>query len=578
MDLPSFSQLKKYRKRRDPAVAPACKMAILGDCATQHLAAAIGGYAQYVGLDMAVFDADYDQLNAQILDPASELYALEPDFVLLYPCAEKLLSVYYDTPAERRCDLAEDAYRRIASYWQTLSANTLANVLQFDFAAIDDGCFGSFALKTEDSFPFQLRKLNYLLAEGCRQNKNVFLVDIDAVQSRHGRSRFFEDKLYYMAKLPISLDLLPVVAKRTLDVVLALRGRVKKCVITDLDNTLWGGVIGDDGLDGIQLGELGSGPAFTHLQKWLKALKERGILLAVCSKNNEDAAREPFEKHPDMVLRMEDISIFVANWEDKASNIRYIQQMLNIGLDSMVFLDDSPFERDQVRQALPELTVPELPEDPALYVAYLQELNLFETASYSQEDAGRTKQYRDEAVRRELLQSSGSYEEYLAGLEMRAAAAPFDPFHYPRIAQLTQRSNQFNLRTVRYTEAQIEDLAGDDSHITRYYTLRDKLGDYGLISVVVLDRQSADTLFISEWLMSCRVLKRTMEEFIINDLVRLARGLGYARLIGEYVQTPKNAMVADIYERLGFRREAGLFVADTASFQENKTLIREETT
>ena len=214
--------------------------------------------------------------------------------------------------------------------------------------------------------------------------------------------------------------------------------------------------------------------------------------------------------------------MFVANWEDKASDIRRIQQTLNIGMDSMVFLDDNPFERNLVRSMIPELTVPELPEDPALYVSYLQDLNLFETASYSQDDAKRTKQYQEEAERATLQASFGSYDDYLAGLGMVATAKPFDPFHYPRIAQLTQRSNQFNLCTVRYTETQIEALAASGDHITRYYTLRDKFGDYGLISVVVMDKQPESTLFISEWLMSCRVLKRGMEEFIINDLVSLA--------------------------------------------------------
>jgi len=571
---PTFLELKKL-SRQDSKRAPRFRLALLGDCATQLLATALKGYARYTGLILDLFDADYNQLDAQIMDPTSELYAFDAETVLLYMCAEKLQQVFYDTPAVQRSSFADRMFEKILAYWQTFCAKSRAVLLQFNFVSIDDGCFGSYALKTADSFPFQLQKLNLLMAEGCQTHKNVFLIDLDSVQSQCGRRNTFEDKLFYIAKMPLSLEVLPETAKRVLDVIHALRGKVKKCVILDLDNTLWGGSIGDDGLNGIQIGDLGDGLAFSQLQHWLKALRERGILLAVCSKNNEDIAKEPFLRHPEMVLRLEDISMFVANWEDKASNIRMIQQTLNIGMESMVFLDDNPFERNLVRSLIPELSVPELPEDPALYVSYLQNLNLFETVSYSPDDANRTRQYQEEAERTMLQASYGSYDDYLAGLEMTADAKSFDPFHYPRIAQLTQRSNQFNLRTIRYTEAQIEALAASENHITRYYTLRDKFGDYGLISVVVMDKQSENTLFISEWLMSCRVLKRGMEEFIINDLITLARENGYTRVIGEYIRTRKNAMVADIYERMGFRRDGNQFAADIDNFVPNKTYIKE---
>jgi len=348
-------------------------------------------------------------------------------------------------------------------------------------------------------------------------------------------------------------------------------------VVLDLDNTLWGGVIGDDGLSGIQIGELGTGHAFSDFQAWLKQLKNRGILLAVCSKNNEPAAKEPFEKHPEMILRLEDISMFVANWEDKATNIRSIQKMLNIGMDSLVFLDDNPFERNLVRSMIPEITVPELPEDPALYLQYLRSLGLFETASYSAEDAGRTRQYRQQAERAVFEASFQSYDAYLEGLNMKAVAAPFDAFHYPRIAQLTQRSNQFNLRTVRYTEAEVEAIAHNDNHICLYFMLKDKFGDHGLISVVILDKQADNTLFVSQWLMSCRVLKRGMEEFIVNKILQTAAAHGYTKVVGEYIPTAKNAMVKDLYEKLGFARtRENRFEAEVAGFQYHKTFITEE--
>ena len=572
----TFQQLKKLSKT-DASALPQYSLAVLGDCATQHLATALRGYGVSVGIRLNVFDADYDQIDAQVMAPDSELYRFAPQGVLLQMCTEKLQEAFYDRPPEARASFAEDTYARIRQVWSRIGSRIPATVLQCNFPLVDDGVFGQFGNKTEQSFLFQQRKLNYLLMQGCQEVKNTFLIDLDALQTALGRSTFADPKLYYVAKMPISLAALPAAAKLVVDVVRSLQGAVKKCLVLDLDNTLWGGVIGDDGLSGIQIGELGTGHAFSDFQKWLKELKNRGILLTVCSKNNEDTAKEPFEKHPEMVLRLEDFSMFVANWEDKARNIRTIQQALNIGMDSMVFLDDNPFERELVRTMIPEITVPELPEDPALYLQYLRGLDLFETASYSREDAGRTEQYREKARRAAFEAAFQSYDDYLEALQMRASAAAFDPFHYPRIAQLTQRSNQFNLRTVRYTEAEIEALAQDDSRIGLYFTLKDKFGDHGLISVVVLEKQPEDTLFISEWLMSCRVLKRGMEEFIVDKILSVAAQQGFRRVVGEYIPTPKNAMVKDLYEQLGFARlENGRFQAEVSGFPYHKTFITEE--
>ena len=572
----TFQQLKKLSKT-DASALPQYSLAVLGDCATQHLATALRGYGVSAGIRLNVFDADYDQIDAQVMAPDSELYRFSPQGVLLQMCTEKLQEAFYDRPPEARASFAEDTYARIRQIWSRIGSRIPATVLQCNFPLIDDGVFGQFGNKTEQSFLFQQRKLNYLLMQGCQEAKNTFLIDLDALQTALGRSTFADPKLYYVAKMPISLAALPAAAKLVVDVVRSLQGAVKKCLVLDLDNTLWGGVIGDDGLSGIQIGELGTGHAFSDFQKWLKELKNRGILLTVCSKNNEDTAKEPFEKHPEMVLRLEDFSMFVANWEDKARNIRTIQQALNIGMDSMVFLDDNPFERELVRTMIPEITVPELPEDPALYLQYLRGLDLFETASYSREDAGRTEQYREKAQRAAFEAAFQSYDDYLEALQMRASAAAFDPFHYPRIAQLTQRSNQFNLRTVRYTEAEIEALAQDDSRIGLYFTLKDKFGDHGLISVVVLEKQPEDTLFISEWLMSCRVLKRGMEEFIVDKILSVAAQQGFRRVVGEYIPTPKNAMVKDLYEQLGFARlENGRFQAEVSGFPYHKTFITEE--
>lgn len=575
--IPSFLELKKNCKK-DKSALPGYRMVLVGDCATQHIAQAVCGYAYGEGIGLELLDTDYDQIFAQVMDSDSELYRYEADAVLIVMCVEKLYEAYCGTPVGERGGFAEGKYEEIRRIWNRLQeyshpeTGRKMKILQFNFAEADDRCFGNYANSVEPSFLWQLRKLNLLLMQGA-QKEEIYLVDISYVQTLYGRKRFHDEKLYYLAKMPFSTEVLPAIAREVISIVKAVMARFKKCVILDLDQTLWGGVIGDDGLEGIQIGELGLGHAFQEFQCWLKELTKRGIILAVCSKNDENVAKEPFLKHPEMVLRLEDIAVFVANWEDKADNIKKIADILNLGMDSFVFIDDNPFERNLVRSMLPEVTVPELPEDPALYLSYLKEQNLFETISYSEADQDRTRQYREEAGRTSLKQQFATYGEYLEHLGMVAEAKPFDTFHIPRIAQLSQRSNQFNLRTVRYTEEEAAELARDDRYITLYFTLRDKFGDHGLISIVVMKKEE-DTLFIENWLMSCRVLKRTMEAFIVNTILEEAKKAGKSRVVGEYIRTPKNAMVKHLYEEMGFHPLGeGRYEIATDAYREQKTWI-----
>ena len=566
----NFLQLKKAAKKVE--TAPELKIILMGDCATQHLATAIRGCFAVNNIGAQVVDVDYNLIDAQVLDEQSELYEENPDFVLLFMCSEKLEEAF--SICAEKTAFAEQMCKKIRGYWERINTQLKANILQFTFVERENYVFGNYSLKTQESFLFQVKKLNYLLAAETQSVKNAFLIDLNNIRAEIGEKHFKDEKLYYAAKMPVTTEALPLVAKSVFTTVMAIRGRVKKCVICDLDNTLWGGVIGDDGLSGIQIGELGVGHAFEDLQRWLKNLKERGIILCICSKNNEEAAREPFEKHPEMILRLEDISVFVANWDDKASNIVNIQKTLNIGMDSIVFLDDNPFERNLVRSIVPDITVPELPEDPSEYLTYLQSLNLFETASFSEGDKNRTEQYQSEMKRLNAEKSFTSYDDYLISLEMIAETKPFDEFQTPRIAQLTQRSNQFNLRTVRCTEKDIADFASNPDYITRYFMLRDKFGDHGLISVLLLKKQDSHTLFIENWLMSCRVLKRGMEEYIINSIVSIAKEYGFDTIVGEYLPTAKNSMVSDIYAMHGFESVGeGKFILKVNQYEAQKTFI-----
>lgn len=566
METVSYTALKKLAKQAAEAKK---KIAVIGDCATQQFSTALRGESIRRGFPLNVLDADYDQMEAQLLDPNSEVYQFQPDYILLFASFEKLKNRFYDTVPAARTGFAQHEIERFTGLWQAIAANSKAKILMFDFPEAEDNVFGSYALRTPASFGFQVRKLNLLLSEAIAADfPNVYPIALSTVQTALGRSAFFEDRTWYLAKMAVCTDALPAVVSRIMDTVTALAGQVKKCVIVDLDNTLWGGVIGDDGIDGIQLGELGDGPAFAALQRWLLELKRRGILLAVCSKNNDDIAREPFEKHPEMILHLDDFAMFVANWENKAQNIQNIQKTLNIGMDSLVFLDDNPFERNLVREMLPDVTVPELPEDPAFVPAYLDSLHLFEAVSFSEEDAARTAQYQAEASRTAAQASFGSYEDYLKALDMKAEVLPFDSFHYPRIAQLTQRSNQFNLRTVRYSEADIAAIAQDPEYLTRYMTLSDKFGEHGLISVVICKKQDADTLFVDTWLMSCRVLRRGVEECLFDAIVKMAADAGFKYLSAEYLPTAKNKMVEHFYETMGMTPLGdGRYTLEIAAYQ-----------
>ena len=452
-----YKELKKNLKK-DLSGFPEVKVSIVGDTATQFLATAIRGLGVERGLNINLFEAEYNQVDRQFLDPSSELYEFDADFIVVFQSTHKLGEHHSLLTTDQQAQLADERLSFVASVCENPA---LANkkIIYFNYPEIEDTVFGSYANKVVSSLTYQVRKLNYELMKLSQQYPNLFICDIAGLQNKFGRNFMFASNVYVSTEMILSVDILPYVASRVLDIVCAIRGQFKKCLILDLDNTVWGGVIGDDGLEGIQLGHgLGIGKAFTEFQMWVKKLRQRGIIICVASKNNEETAKEPFEKHPDMVL--------------------------NIGFDSMVFLDDNPFERNIVRENIKGITVPELPEDPGEYLEYLYSLNLFETASYSNADKDRTKQYQVEAKRVSLSKTFTNEADFLKSLNMVSTVSGFTKFNTPRVAQLSQRSNQFNLRTIRYTEADITALAEDSDVIDLSFTLEDKFGDNGLIAVI----------------------------------------------------------------------------------------------
>ena len=544
----TFQQLKKLQKK-DCSDLPVIKVSLLGDSATQFLATALKGEAVSRGYRLDLFEAEYNQIERQVLDIGSDFHSFGADFTIVFHSSHKLLERHSLGDNSTRQSLAQDRLEFV----RTLCETVKGKIIYYNYPEIGDTVFGSYQNKVDTSFIYQVRKLNLGLMDLSREFPNLFICDLSELQAKFGRDFAFDSSIYVSTEMLLSLDFIPFVASRTMDIITAIKGSFKKCLILDLDNTLWGGVVGDDGWENIQIGHgLGIGKAFSEFQQWILKLKQRGIIVCVCSKNDEDKAKEPFEKNPEMVLHLDDISVFIANWDNKADNIRTIQSILNIGFDSMVFLDDNPFERNIVRENIPGICVPDLPEDPGDYLEYLYGLNLFETASYSSADKDRTKQYQNEAKRVKSSLSFTDEDAFLQSLEMISEVNGFNDFNIPRVAQLSQRSNQFNLRTVRYTEDQVRELGKDDRYHCLSFTLSDKFGDNGLICVVILEKQDSRTLFINTWFMSCRVLKRGMENFTLNTIVNYAKENGFERIIGEYIPTQKNGMVASHYTGLGF--------------------------
>ena len=568
MDLLDFTALKKNLKK-DFTDLPICKIAVLGDSATQLLVQAIKGYGYEKGMNFDCLEADYDQIERQIFDPSSELYKFNPEYVFIFQSTQKIYSKFYSFAEEEKDHFSETLIAKTKDICNTLNSRLSCKIIFSNLPEIDDNVYGNYFNKVKKSFGYQVREYNYRLMNICQECKSLFINDISILQNRYGLSMAFDPKMYINSSMTYSLDFLPALAKNSVDIVCAISGNFKKCIIVDLDNTLWGGIIGDDGLENIQIGDLGIGKAFTEFQQWLKQLKQRGIILAVCSKNTEHIAKEPFEKHPDMILKLDDFAVFVANWNTKVDNIRYIQNVLNIGFDSIVFCDDNPVEREIVRTYIQDIMVPELPEDPAEYLPYLRSLNIFETATYSHEDTKRTKLYQQEAKRRDVQVEFINEDDFLKSLKMVSSVQPFNSFTIPRVAQLTQRSNQFNLRTIRYTEEEITEINNSKDYFSLSYTLADKFGDYGLISTLILKKEK-QSLFIDTWIMSCRVLKRNMESFVLNSIVKLAEKNGFDFIIGVYLPTPKNELVKDHYKDLGFILENGKWKLDVRSY-ENRT-------
>lgn len=526
------------------AEAEALRVALLGSSTLSQLAPGVrvGGLRR--GLLLEVYEGPYSLYRQELSDPASGLHAFKPHVMLLALDARHVVGTGGTS--------VDQALAQIRDCWALAKDAFNCAVIQQTLMPVFPPALGNNEHRLGESLLTLVEQVNAALRPAA-DAAGVNLLAIDSFVRWHGGiDKWFDASLWNRAKQEVSPHAAPLYGEQVGRLLGALRGRSAKCLVLDLDNTLWGGVIGDAGLEGIVLGQGdAAGEAFVDFQHFVKSLQRRGIILAVCSKNDEANALLPFQSHPEMVLKAEDIACFVANWSDKAHNIRTIAARLNIGLDSLVFVDDNPVERGLIRRELPMVAVPELPEDPADYVRCLARGGYFEALAVTGEDRERSAQYAANAEREKLRETVTDMASYLAALKMELVWQPFDRVNLPRIVQLANKTNQFNLTTIRYAEPDMERAMEDPNVLTLQFRLKDVYGDNGIISLLLARLQGQD-LFVETWLMSCRVLGRQVEEAVLNVLALRAKDLGARRIIGEYRPTAKNGMVREHYAKLGF--------------------------
>ncbi len=541
---------RQLKKIGDRPGTPAT-IALLGGATTDLLIAPLQLALTVAGVRPEIHVGGYDQIVSELLDPASETSKLAPAITIL------VLTPFgiqpwpdIDASVEQANEMAREVVSSILNPCRTFHERTGSEIVINNFHAHPIRMHGNLEARLPGGRDNFIRRVNMALADSAPPF--VHIHDVCGLAEFRGMDQWFDLRDWHDSKQPVAADCIPEFVRGTASIVAAILGRVYKCAVLDLDNTLWHGIIGDDGIEGIQIGHgSAAGEAFLIFQQYLKALQSRGILLAVCSKNQEKAAELPFLHHPDMVLKREDFAAFRANWLPKSENIRSIAAELNIGLDSIVFIDDNPAERYEVRRALPEVAVPELTVEPGDYPGIVGRGRYFESARITDDDRKRTQTYALRSQAATLMTGTTDYPAYLRSLEMEAVVRPFDPESMERITQLVNKSNQFNLTTRRLTLTQVRQLAENPAWFTRYIRLKDRFGDHGLIGVVTAEFVG-DRMYIRDWLMSCRVLSRTVEALVCNELLAAARAAGSAEIIATYIPTAKNALVRDLCRDLGF--------------------------
>jgi FkbH-like protein len=547
------------------------RLALLSNSTIDLIVPALVASAPRYGIALEVIKPHYDQVAQEALTPDSSINRSKPDAVL-FALDYRVLPLNLSLGDSDNSNLNVE---RALAYLQTLrdaiKTNCGALCIFQTFAPPAETLFGSLDRALPGTAKNLIDQINRKLTE-CVVGSGDVLFDVAGLAETVGLAEWHDPRFWNMAKLPFSAELIPLYSDHIARIVAAIRGKSRKVLVLDLDNTVWGGVIGDDGLEGIKVAQGdATGEAHLQLQRLALDLRQRGVVLAVSSKNNDEVARAPFETHPEMLLRLEHIAVFQANWNDKATNIQAIADELSLGLDAMVFLDDNPVERGMVRRLLPQVAVPELPDDPAYYARTLAASGYFESVAFVREDLQRSSFYQDNARRANLEKQVGGVDSYLASLDMTITFQPFNAAGRARIVQLINKSNQYNLTTRRYTDPEVIAAEHDPDVFTLQVRLADIFGDNGMISVVVCRPVEAAVWEIDTWLMSCRMLGRKVEHMVLHEILNHARAAGICKLIGVYKPTERNRLVIDHYAKLGFTK----LCDDEAGFSRWEFLVKD---
>ena len=533
------------------------RIAILGGSTTTEVKSMLELFLLAQGIRATFYESGYNRYCEDVLFENPDLWTFKPDIVFVHTTWQNVSQ--FPELLETEADVAQRVRREAARFealWEKIHTELGALIVQNNFDLPRLRPLGNLEASQAFGRVNFLLRLNAEFASYARNHSRFFINDIHYLSAQVGLTEWLGYSYWYSFHMALSPIATVALARNVAAIVKSIYGKSKKCLVLDLDNTVWGGVIGDDGLQNLVLGsDHPVGAAFMDFQQYVKDLQRRGIILAVCSKNDADNAKEGFS-HPDSILRLEDFSAFKANWNPKPENLREIALELNIGLDSMVFVDDNPAERAFVAEQLPEVAVPDVGSDVSLFAEILERERYFEVDKVVQEDLSRAIFYSSNAERKTSESSFRNYEEFLASLEMTAEIGPFLPVYRERITQLINKTNQFNLTTRRYTGAEVEAIAQQSDFITLYGRLVDRFGDNGLVSVLI-GQVVADAVELDVWLMSCRVLNRDLELAMFDALVETCQARGIRKIVGVYIPSKKNGMVAGHYGRLGFSRVDG---------------------
>lgn len=541
---------KIKRELENAPVTAQIRIAILGGSTTEQVKNILELFLLDKGIKADFYESEYNKWYEDACFDDSELSNFKPQLVYIHLSFADFYNSYF--ASEDKENAAVTFYNKMERCWKKLSQRFGCSIIQNNFEEPFFSLYGNLDFSKTDGLSYEVAKLNAEIAKYANSNENFYVQNLHRLSAQIGLEKWYDREAYHLYKLALSYNCIPYLSYNLSCMVGTLLGKSKKCLVLDLDNTLWGGIIGDDGAEGIQIGhETAEGEQFYEFQEYVLSLKKRGILLAVCSKNDLDVAKKGFEL-PDSLLKYDDFTAFIANWEPKSVNIKRIAAEIGIGLDSLVFIDDNPMERNLVREAVPEVTVPEVLEgQPDSYIKALEDGKYFEQLVVSQDDLKRNQSYMENKKRNDLEHEYERYDDFLENLCMEAEIKPFAEIYLDRITQLTNKSNQFNLTTKRYSRAEIENVAHDKSFITLYGRLKDKFGDNGLVSVVIGSIKDS-ILTIDLWLMSCRVLRRGFEYAMFSEFLRICKENGISEIKGNYYKTAKNSMVKDFYQDLGF--------------------------